>query len=106
MDQLSEQHATDGNANMTTDARQELGALLDRHRKIAFKVANTYASNLDARAELAQEIAAQLWRAFRAYDPQTRVFHLDVPHRVERGDLASAQRTAPTPGRVPRRCAA
>jgi len=73
MDQLSDNMPADGNATMTTGARQEFGTLLERHRKIVFKVANTYASNPDDRAELAQEIAAQLWRAFPAYDPQ-RVF--------------------------------
>lgn len=54
---------------MTTDARQRFGELLERHRKIVFKVANTYARHPDDRADLAQEIAAQLWRAFHGYDP-------------------------------------
>jgi RNA polymerase sigma-70 factor (ECF subfamily) len=44
--------------------------LLDRHRKIVFKVANTYARNAEDRADLAQEIAAQAWRAFPGYDAQ------------------------------------
>ena len=56
-------------ATMTTDARQQFGELLERHRKIVFKVANTYARQADDRADLAQEIAAQLWRAFHGYDP-------------------------------------
>lgn len=56
-------------ATMTTDARQQFGELLERHRKIVFKVANTYARNADDRADLAQDIAAQLWRAFHGYDP-------------------------------------
>lgn len=55
-------------ATMTTDARQQFGELLERHRKIVFKVANTYARQADDRADLAQEIAAQLWRAFKSYD--------------------------------------
>jgi len=55
-------------ATMTSDARQAFGDLLERHRKIVLKVANTYAWNADDRADLAQEIAAQLWRAFPGYD--------------------------------------
>jgi RNA polymerase sigma-70 factor (ECF subfamily) len=55
-------------ATMTHDARAAFGELLERHRGIVFKVANTYARHPDDRADLAQEIAAQLWRAFPAYD--------------------------------------
>jgi len=56
-------------ATMTADNRQQFGELLERHRRIVFKVANTYAWHHDDRADLAQEIAAQLWRAFPNYDP-------------------------------------
>ena len=55
-------------ASMTTDARQQFGELLEQHRRIVFKVANTYARHADDRADLAQEIAAQSWRAFPGYD--------------------------------------
>lgn len=55
-------------ATMTAEARQAFGDLLERHRKIVFKVVNTYAWHPADRDELAQEIAAQLWRAFPAYD--------------------------------------
>ena len=58
---------------MTDDARREFGALLERHRGIVFKVANSYARDPEDRADLAQEIAAQLWRAWPAYD-QARPF--------------------------------
>ena len=54
---------------MPSDTRQQFGDLLERHRGIVFKVANTYAWHQDDRADLAQEIAAQLWRAFPSYDP-------------------------------------
>lgn len=57
-------------ATMTPDARIAFGELLERHRKIVFKVANTYARDPDDRADIAQEIAAQLWRAFPGYDAQ------------------------------------
>ena len=44
--------------------------LLEDHRKIVLKVANTYARAPEDRADLAQEIVAQCWRAFGRYDPQ------------------------------------
>ncbi|MFZ2236676.1 MAG: sigma-70 family RNA polymerase sigma factor [Dokdonella sp.] len=50
--------------------QQRFAALLDEHRKIVFKVANTYCRDADDRADLVQEIAAQLWRAFPGYDPR------------------------------------
>lgn len=56
-------------ATMTTDTRQAFGDLLAQHRGIVFKVANTYARGAEDRADLAQEIAAQLWRAWPGYDP-------------------------------------
>jgi RNA polymerase sigma-70 factor (ECF subfamily) len=55
---------------VNADARQAFGELLERHRKIVFKVANTYAWNAHDRADLGQEIAARLWHAFPGYDPQ------------------------------------
>lgn len=55
-------------ATMTTDARREFGDLLERHRGIVFKVANSYATHPEDRADLVQEIAAQLWRAWPGYD--------------------------------------
>jgi RNA polymerase sigma factor (sigma-70 family) len=50
---------------------QQFHELLERHRKIVFKVANTYSRHPDDRADLAQEIATQLWRAFPSYDGRT-----------------------------------
>src|SRR4051812_10648125 len=60
-------------ATMTTDARHEFGELLERHRGIVFKVANSYAAHPEDRADLAQEIAAQLWRAWPGHDPRRSV---------------------------------
>jgi RNA polymerase sigma-70 factor (ECF subfamily) len=60
-------------ATMKTDARRQFGELLEQHRGIVFKVANTYARDPDDRAELAQEIAAQLWRAWPGFDPSRSV---------------------------------
>lgn len=56
-------------ATMAIDARQQFQVLLERHRGIVAKVAHTYAWNTADRADLAQEIAVQLWRAFAKYDP-------------------------------------
>jgi RNA polymerase sigma-70 factor (ECF subfamily) len=57
-------------AAMSQDARREdFAALLQRHSGIVFKVANSYARHPEDRADLAQEIAAQLWRAWPRYDP-------------------------------------
>jgi RNA polymerase sigma factor (sigma-70 family) len=50
------------------EARDEFGELLERHRAIVFKVAGTYCRHPEDRADLAQEIAAQLWRAWPGYD--------------------------------------
>lgn len=54
-------------------ARQRFADLLDAHRGIVFKVANTYCRHPDDRQDLVQEIAAQLWRAWPTYDPERSV---------------------------------
>src|SRR5690606_23224758 len=56
-------------AMTANDARDAFGALLQRHAGIVFKIANSYARLPEDRADLAQEIAAQLWRAYPKYDP-------------------------------------
>lgn len=57
-------------ATMTAnDARDTFGTLLQRHSGIVFKIANSYARGIDDRADLAQDIAAQLWRSYAQYDP-------------------------------------
>jgi RNA polymerase sigma-70 factor, ECF subfamily len=53
-------------------ARAQFGALLQQHRGIVLKVAGTYCRNRADRDDLAQEIAAQLWRSFPSFDPQQR----------------------------------
>jgi RNA polymerase sigma factor (sigma-70 family) len=63
--------AAQASMNPRTDtARAQFDALLAKHRRIAFKVANTYVRDPQDRADLAQEIAAQAWHAFHAFDPQ------------------------------------
>lgn len=49
-------------------ARERFGDLLEQHRGIVLKVAYSYCAHPDDRADLVQEIAAQLWRAFPHYD--------------------------------------
>jgi len=50
------------------DRNTQFRELLERHRGIVFKVANAYCRDPHDRADLAQEIATQLWRAFPRYD--------------------------------------
>lgn len=59
-------------ATMTrdTDRQEQFRELIERNRKIVFKVVNTYSFNSEDRADLAQEITTQLWRAFPGYDSQ------------------------------------
>ena len=48
---------------------KDFEALLESHRGIVFKVANTYCWHADDRDDLVQDIVAQLWRAWPRYDP-------------------------------------
>ena len=50
------------------ERRDRFSGLLELHRKIVFKVINTYCRQPQDRDDLAQEITYQLWRAFPAYD--------------------------------------
>ena len=54
---------------MAHDDHAAFDALLQRHRGIVLKVAGAYARGAEDRADLAQEIAIQLWRAWPDYDP-------------------------------------
>lgn len=53
---------------MTQDAQLQFRELLERHRGIVVRVAGNYAWRPEDRADLAQEIATQLWRSFPRYD--------------------------------------
>jgi len=48
--------------------QEQFSALIARHAGIVRKVATTYCRNADDRADLAQEILAQLWKAWPRYD--------------------------------------
>lgn len=49
--------------------RDAFMAQIERHRKIVLKVVHTYCWTPDDRDDLAQDILAQLWRAYPTYDP-------------------------------------
>lgn len=52
----------------TGAAQREFAELLEAHRGLVVKVAATYARGAADRADLAQDIAVQLWRAWPGYD--------------------------------------
>ena len=55
-----------------TGGQERFLSLLDEHRKILYKVANSYCRNPADRPDLVQEIAIQLWRSFDRYDDRLR----------------------------------
>jgi RNA polymerase sigma factor (sigma-70 family) len=58
---------------MTTPELQErFQTLVDEHKKILYKVCNSYCRDRDARDDLAQEIIIQLWRSFHKFDERYR----------------------------------
>jgi RNA polymerase sigma factor (sigma-70 family) len=58
---------------MTTILRQqEFQTLVDQHKKILYKVCNSYCRNREDREDLAQEIVVQLWRSFESFDERVR----------------------------------
>ena len=58
---------------MTTPELQErFQTLVDEHKKILYKVCNSYCRDRDARDDLAQEIIIQLWRSFDKFDERYR----------------------------------
>ena len=76
-------------------------AELERHRGIVLKVAASYCRDPHDRADLAQEIAAQLWHAFPRYDG-TRAFStwmyrvaLNVAISIARSQRWQAPEAAP-----------
>jgi RNA polymerase sigma factor (sigma-70 family) len=57
---------------ITRQQQQEFQTLVDRHRKILYKICNSYCRNRDDREDLAQEIVVQLWRSFGTFDERVR----------------------------------
>lgn len=56
----------------SSEQERRFEALLGEHQRIVFKVASIYAHSKEDRRDLAQEICAQLWRAFSRYDEQRK----------------------------------
>jgi RNA polymerase sigma factor (sigma-70 family) len=52
----------------TTEVQERFQDLVDEHRKVLYKICNSYCRNRDDREDLAQEIVVQLWRSFKTYD--------------------------------------
>jgi RNA polymerase sigma-70 factor (ECF subfamily) len=47
--------------------------VLENHKRILYKVANSYCSNADHRQDLIQEIILQLWKSFPEYNDQFKL---------------------------------
>lgn len=54
------------------EAERRFEQLIQDHRGIVFKVANAYCREAEDRKDLAQEIVAQVWRAYPSYDEARR----------------------------------
>jgi RNA polymerase sigma-70 factor (ECF subfamily) len=86
---------------MTTHEHDRFVILLEEHRKILFKVANTYCRNPDDRRDLIQEITVQLWRSFGRYDDRLRFstwmyrVALNVAISFHRGESRRTRHTVP-----------
>jgi len=52
--------------------QERFQTLVDEHKKILYKVCNSYCRNRDDREDLAQEIIIQLWRSFGSFDARCR----------------------------------
>lgn len=52
----------------TLELQERFQTLIDEHKKILYKICNSYCRNRDDREDLAQEIVIQLWKSFRTFD--------------------------------------
>ncbi len=59
-------------AYMIPDSAAEFVALLRDHQRLVYRIASSYGRGRADIEDLAQEIAAQAWRAFPSYDAQRR----------------------------------
>jgi RNA polymerase sigma factor (sigma-70 family) len=51
----------------------QFSALIDEHKGILFKIANSYCRNAEDRKDLVQEMAVQLWKSHDKYDPRFKL---------------------------------
>jgi RNA polymerase sigma factor (sigma-70 family) len=56
----------------TPDVQEAFQTLVEEHKKILYKVCNSYCRDRDSRDDLAQEIMVQLWRSFGQFDGRCR----------------------------------
>ena len=56
----------------TRELQERFQTLVDEHKKIVYKICNSYCRNRDDREDLAQEIVAQLWQSFGSFDERRR----------------------------------
>jgi RNA polymerase sigma factor (sigma-70 family) len=52
--------------------QERFQALIDEHKKIVYKICNSYCRNYNDREDLAQEIVVQLWNSFSSFDERRR----------------------------------
>ena len=53
-----------------TKQEQEFSAIIEKHKRLIYKIAHTYCNDSEDRKDLVQEIVLQLWKAFPKYNPQ------------------------------------
>ncbi len=68
---------------MKTTAQHDIfTSLIDKNKRIIYKVANSYCQNNEDRKDLIQEILMQLWRALEKYDekfkPSTWMYRISL----------------------------
>lgn len=56
----------------TLEIQERFQARLEGHKKILYKICNSYCRDRGARDDLAQEIVIQLWQSFGKYDESRR----------------------------------
>ncbi|NNE77596.1 MAG: sigma-70 family RNA polymerase sigma factor [Pricia sp.] len=53
---------------MTVNKKERFIATLEKHKKIIYKIVNSYCPNWEDRKDLEQEIIIQLWKSFDNFD--------------------------------------
>ncbi|MGB1004264.1 MAG: RNA polymerase sigma factor [Salibacteraceae bacterium] len=54
---------------MKEGKKEEFLKIIDEHKKIIYKIVNSYCKNQEDRKDLEQEIIIQLWNSFYKYNP-------------------------------------
>ncbi len=55
---------------MSKEEKSDFIALIERHKGILYKIANSYCKDAEDRKDLVQEMIIQLWRSFENYNDQ------------------------------------